>query len=325
MGILWCYAVVDRYRFERETVAIAMNIVYRFASAPRTSSAGSQGTRPSRDRAEYQLVTITALYIAIKLNERTILGSHEFAAATRDVCSLDDIQGMELKILHALSWRICPPTSLQVANQMLSLMLSQDHTDIEQCTVDLLQEEVAVQTENAVRDHYFATQRPSTVAAAAIMNAIESICDQYCEHFVCEHLTQALVCVIGQFPFESYAVLLGARNRLMHLMTEEEEKEICVVPEEELQHAGAEEESLHPSDSHRMYHLVQDNLDQTPSSPRLVVYDDACDDSSCVTIDPSDNQIIYHLVQDNLDQTPSSPRLVVYDDACDDSSCVTIY
>merc|ERR1712194_467955 len=214
---------------------------------------------------------------------------------------------MELKILHALSWRICPPTSLQVANQMLSLMLSQDHTDIEQCTVDLLQEEVAVQTENAVRDHYFATQRPSTVAAAAIMNAIESICDQYCEHFVCEHLTQALVCVIGQFPFESYAVLLGARNRLMHLMTEEEE------------------ESLHPSDSHRMYHLVQDNLDQTPSSPRLVVYDDACDDSSCVTIDPSDNQIIYHLVQDNLDQTPSSPRLVVYDDACDDSSCVTIY
>jgi hypothetical protein len=285
----WCYDMVDRCRFQRETVAIAMSLVDRFASAPRTSSSGPRGTRPSDDRAGYQLVVIAALYIAIKLGEPTAFGSRDFAVATRGMYSPDEIEGMELKILQALSWRMCPPTSVQAAHHILLLMLSQDtRTDIELGTLDLLREEVAFQTESAVQDYYFVTQRPSTVAAAAIMNAIESVCGRECAP-----LTEALVCVIGEFPFASYAVLLGARNRLLQLVTEEEEKETgaallsqrTVVPvlEEASQHAGAEEEALDPSD-HHIYHLVQGSLDQTPSSPRSVVYDDAWDESSCATI-----------------------------------------
>jgi hypothetical protein len=285
----WCYDMVDRCRFQRETAAIAMSLVDRFASAPRTSSSGPRGTRPSKDRAEYQLVVIAALYIAIKLGEPTAFGSRDFAVASRGMYTPEEIEGMERKMLQILSWRMCPPTSVQAAHHILSLMLSQDaRTHIKPDTLDLLREEVAFQTENAVRDHYFTTQRPSTVAAAAIMNAIESVCDQDCEH-----LTEALVRVIRHFPFASYAALLGSRNRLRQLVTEEEEKEtgaalpsqrnMAPVREEEAQHAGAEEGALALSD-HHIYHWVQGGLDQTPSSPRSVVCDDAWDDSSCANI-----------------------------------------
>ena len=119
------------------------------------------------------------------------------------------------------------------------------------------------------------------------MIAIERVCDRDCKHF-----TEALICVIEQHSFESYAVLLEVRNRLLHLVAEEEEKEISTAmlsqrtlapfPEEEIQNAGAEEGAVNPSDN-LIYHLVQDGSNQTPSSPRSVMYDGAWDDSSYTT------------------------------------------
>ena len=52
----WCYAIVDRCRFQRETVAVAMHLVDRFLSAP-----GARPAQALRDRAEYQLVAATLL------------------------------------------------------------------------------------------------------------------------------------------------------------------------------------------------------------------------------------------------------------------------
>jgi len=262
----------------------------RFMGVPHASSVGSQEAKVAYSRTEYQLVTITALYIAIKMNERTIFGSQDFAAASRGTYSLEDIEDMELKIVRALSWRLCPPTSLQVAYRILSLMLSEDpQANIEPGTFNLLQEEVIVQTENAVRDCYFTTERPSTVAVAAIMNAIESVCD-----WDPEYLTEALMCVVGRFPFETHAVFLRARNRLLHLASEEEAEESgtavvseenrTLLLEEESQNSRDEGGALDPGDYHSYHSLVRGILEQTPSSPRSVVCDDAWDESSCATI-----------------------------------------
>lgn len=195
--------------------------------------------------------------------------------------SHEDIEGMELKILHALSWRLYPPTSLQVADQIISLMLSQDaRTKIGADTLDLLQEEVAFQTENAVRDSYFATQLPSTISAAAIMNAIELVCDQDCEY-----LTKSLICVIGRFPFESHAILLGARNRLLHLANEEEvEENDTTVASEESWNASVDKGALNPARYHIYHNLMRESLEKTPSPPRLVTCDNAWDESSCATM-----------------------------------------
>mmetsp|Transcript_28432 Transcript_28432/g.61072 ORF Transcript_28432/g.61072 Transcript_28432/m.61072 type:complete len:338 (+) Transcript_28432:87-1100(+) len=215
----WCYDIVDKFQFDRETVAIAMNIADRFAS-----------TNPAtlRSRGQYQLVTITALYIAIKLNERSTFGSEDFTAASQGTYTVEDIEDMEIKILHGLSWRLCPPTGLQVGYRILSLLLSQlentadndnDTTaKLDRGTWEFLRDEVAFQTESAVRDYFFTTQRPSTTAIAAIMNAIEQVNDH-----AYEHLTTALLRVLREFAFDSTLALLEAREQLHCLVNEHEE------------------------------------------------------------------------------------------------------
>ena len=127
--------------------------------------------------------------------------------------------GMELMILNGLLWRVHPPTSLQVGNQILSLLLSQiKMTSLEQTTWTFVRGEMAYQTEMSVRDYYFTTKRPSTIAAAAIMNAIEQVSDHDYKL-----LMMALRDVLKELEFDSPIVLLEARDKLHHLMKENEE------------------------------------------------------------------------------------------------------
>jgi len=276
----WCYDIVDQCQFERETVEIAMNIVDRFVSTNRASP--SSQVDALHDRAQYQLVTLTALYISIKLNERVSFGSKDFAAASRGTYSVEEIEDMEMNILHGLSWRLCPPTSLQVGNQILSLMLPQvEKTTLEQGTWDLIRDEVAFQTENAVRDYYFTTQRPSTIATAAIINAIEQVNDQDYEY-----LMIALLGVLKDFAFDSYPVLLEARDQLNCLVNEKDESGVVMVSV--TTGVPTLEASHNSSDIYNHHSMVQDKLEETMvsnSSPRSysVVSTDSCDDS-CATV-----------------------------------------
>eukprot|EP00984_Skeletonema_dohrnii_P024086 scaffold13198_cov94-Skeletonema_dohrnii-CCMP3373.AAC.3 len=48
------------------------------------------------------------------------------------------------------------------------------HADIPEATWDFVIDEMKYLTELAVRDYYFSTQRASTVALAAIFNAVET-------------------------------------------------------------------------------------------------------------------------------------------------------
>lgn len=60
----WCYSLIDHCEFNRETVAIAMELTDRYLSQASSSS------RALQDRNQFQLVAMTALYIAIKTNEK---------------------------------------------------------------------------------------------------------------------------------------------------------------------------------------------------------------------------------------------------------------
>ena len=263
----WCYHLVDRCRFRRDTVAVAANLADRFVGTPRGSAA-------LRDCTQYQLVTITALYISIKLNEQIIFGSRDFAAACRGVYAPEDIEDMERTMLDALDWRLSPPTSLQLANQILSLMLPEERkTRLAPETWPALREAVARQTERAVRDYSIAIQRPSTVAAAAIMNALEDVASD--EDFA--RLTEALVGVVKEYPFETRC-LFDTKAQLRFFLNDD-----VATGSERTEESAVEEEALHP-DHHFHHRLVQDCLDRALSSPKLVICDDAWDDASYATV-----------------------------------------
>ena len=168
----WCYDIVDHCQLSRATVASAMEMVDRFLSLPSNSAdAACVSDEALRDQSKFQLLTVTALYISIKLNEQVVIPSDQFSS---EVChhaySAKEIEDMERTLLSGLSWRCHAPTAHEVGLSILSLLLP--YADIPEETWGFLMDEMKYLTELAVRDYYFSTQRTSTIALAAILNAI---------------------------------------------------------------------------------------------------------------------------------------------------------
>ena len=173
----WCYQIVDRCQFDRETVAMAMNLTDRFMGTPK-----AQDQDILHHLGKYQLVVVTSLYLSIKLNERKCLGSKDFEALSAGVYLAKEIEDMEWTMLQGLAWRLNSPTSLQIAYHILSLMLKNigENTTrpLQEDTRNFVHDEVAFQIENSIQEYYFTACRPSTIAIAAILNAIEMVDDQ---------------------------------------------------------------------------------------------------------------------------------------------------
>jgi hypothetical protein len=127
----------------------------------------------------YQLLAVSALYIAIKIDGQVIFSSRTLAALSQGTYSVENIEAMERTILYCLSWRVCAPTAIQVGYAILELMMYQVREDsatvVKISRWESIREELAVQTEDAVRDYQLATQSPSIVAFMAIWNAIENV------------------------------------------------------------------------------------------------------------------------------------------------------
>ena len=216
----WCYSVVDICQFDREIVAIAMGMVDRFLSRP--SSSGEIGYY-TQDSEKFQLLAMTALYISIKTNERAAFNSSYFSIMSFGQYSVEDIEATEVKILFGLSWNICAPTSIQFANHILSLLLP--HVILKETTWAILLDEVKYQAEYAVRDFYFSSQRPSTVAFAAIFNALEEVSISQDER---QAVLRALMLIIINGALASPEILRGAMFRLHHLMEFDVEDDVSI-------------------------------------------------------------------------------------------------
>lgn len=156
----WCYRVVDASHLDREMVAMTMEMVDRFLS----KSEPSLATQFLNETVKFQLLVVTALYISIKVSGQVAMGSDFFAEISRGMYTQDEIEAMESTLLNGLSWNIFAPTSIQMAYQILSLLLPHANT-VKKSTWVFILEEASYQTQCAVTDYYFSTQvKPSTVA-----------------------------------------------------------------------------------------------------------------------------------------------------------------
>jgi hypothetical protein len=161
----WCYQVVDFCKFNRETVEISMNYLDRFLATP-------AGLSAMVDRKIYQLAAMTCLYTAVKIHEPEAMDPKLVSNLSRGAYTPEQIETMEACILAALQWRVNPPTALSFVRQFLDLIpeetLSQD---VLQTAYDITK----YQTELAVNEYDFVRVKPSVVAYAALMNALESV------------------------------------------------------------------------------------------------------------------------------------------------------
>jgi hypothetical protein len=161
----WCFQIVDFCKFSRETVAIGMSYLDRYLST-------DTGLRALDDHKVFQLASMTCLYTAIKIHEPETMHPRILVRLSKGTYTEEAITNMELEILIAIQWRANPPTSLSFLNNFLSLLPANAVSPSERDTVYEL---AMFQTELAIHEYSLATVDASTVAFAAMMNALETV------------------------------------------------------------------------------------------------------------------------------------------------------
>ena len=124
----WCYSLVVPLQLARSNVAMAMSIADRFMSNPNRllvclfTLHQFSPQEIMYDRTMFQLLAVSALYIAIKINKQVIFSVEQCAEATHGMYTVEDIEAMERAILKCLAWKVSAPTAFEVGNIVLELM-----------------------------------------------------------------------------------------------------------------------------------------------------------------------------------------------------------
>ncbi|XP_059848941.1 G1/S-specific cyclin-E1 isoform X2 [Hypanus sabinus] len=101
----WLIEVCEAYKLHRETFYLAQDYFDRF-----------MGTQNNIVKTRLQLIGISSLFIAAKLEEIYPPKLHQFAFITDGACTEEEILNMELVILKALKWSLCPVTIVSWLN-----------------------------------------------------------------------------------------------------------------------------------------------------------------------------------------------------------------
>jgi hypothetical protein len=214
----WCYGIVDHFRLSRESVAMAMAMVDRFLDMPScTIDAARAADGSLHSQEKFQLLAIVALYCSIKANEKQVtMSSNVFVDnVCSDLYTKEEIEDMEHILFRSGLMPRCndAPTAYQVGHSILSVLVP--HVSMPEATWAFLLDEMKYQTEHAVRDYYFATQRTSTIAIAAVLNAVQGISSTEKRQ---EMLGALLVRIMDCFDFDHSSVISAAKNRLQRLV-----------------------------------------------------------------------------------------------------------
>ncbi|KAG8570344.1 hypothetical protein GDO81_011225 [Engystomops pustulosus] len=111
----WLIEVSEVYSLHRETFYLAQDFFDRFML-----------TQKAVSKSMLQLIGVTCLFIAAKLEEIYPPKLHEFAYVTDGACSEDDIIEMELIVLKALKWELSPVTAIAWLNLFLQVSSLKD-------------------------------------------------------------------------------------------------------------------------------------------------------------------------------------------------------
>jgi hypothetical protein len=104
--VYWVYQVIDYLNLRRDTVENCVRFIDLFLS-----SSNSVAQEFLHSRMSFQLLSITCLYLAIKLNEPKPLDLTYLLPLARGMFVKEDILKMEALVLQILDWRVLFPTA----------------------------------------------------------------------------------------------------------------------------------------------------------------------------------------------------------------------
>uniref|UniRef100_A0A673A3W6 Cyclin E2 n=1 Tax=Sphaeramia orbicularis TaxID=375764 RepID=A0A673A3W6_9TELE len=114
----WLFEVSEVYSLHRQTAYLAQDFFDRFML-----------TQTDVNKDYLQLIGITALFIAAKMEEIYPPKIFEFAYVTDGACDTWDIQRTEINILQALKWNLCPETPISWLNLYAQVEARKDDSE----------------------------------------------------------------------------------------------------------------------------------------------------------------------------------------------------
>jgi Cyclin, N-terminal domain len=160
----WSFRVVDYFRIDREVVAVSMSFLDRFLSTCRC------------DRTSFKLAATTTLHLAVKLLYPCKLADLGILSdLSRGEFDMKDVCAMESHILQKLSWNLHPPTSVAFSSIFLDYFFASRVVTISGTDLVDIYDVSSFFSELAVCDYMFALMPSSTIALAAILNALEGM------------------------------------------------------------------------------------------------------------------------------------------------------
>lgn len=158
----WCYQVLDYCNASEETASVAMSYVDRFLST-------KQGSFVLNDKRWFQLLVMSSLQLAIKVQESKKLGVDILSELSRGMFSAEDITLMEKALLSALSWRLCSATPYVFLDIFLELLPTSMSNSTKQSLRNLSKKQIYL----ALPDYSFALKKSSDIAYAVLLNSME--------------------------------------------------------------------------------------------------------------------------------------------------------
>ncbi|KAL7542481.1 hypothetical protein ACHAWF_007183 [Thalassiosira exigua] len=153
----WMYEVADHFEYSREVVSVAMSYLDRYLS------------KHSVNRRMFQLAAMTALYLAVKVMEPRKISAAGIVGLSRGYFVEEHIKTMENAMLRSLEWSVLPPTPFGFVQDLVKLLSG----DVKPRDIHEIAELARFQTELSVCDYFFVTKKPSSIALASILKALE--------------------------------------------------------------------------------------------------------------------------------------------------------
>jgi len=164
----WSYEIIDYFELSRRTVALSLDLFDRYFAKSGINM---------YDERSVRLVSLTSLYIAIKVHETKKVEIYTLMRLCIGYFLFEDIQLMELEILKSLKWMVNPPTTVDFIYHFLKLLPVTVRTPIR----NKIFEVSCYVAELSVCDSFFVGIPRSNIAFAAILNVLDhEICPIHC-------------------------------------------------------------------------------------------------------------------------------------------------
>jgi hypothetical protein len=124
-----------------------------------------------QDRSAFQLAAIASLYTCVKVHEPQAIAVETMANLSRNVYLASQIEAMEQVMLQATEWLVHPPSSFSFGHYFCQWIVATDPRYDFQTLFDLTK----LQLESTLQDYGMALVPSSSVAFAAVMNAVEGM------------------------------------------------------------------------------------------------------------------------------------------------------